>query len=62
MLGAFDFIADDPIAASTANVDTITGGLLSVDGVTLAAGDRVLLKDQNEPVENGYWIVQSGAW
>lgn len=33
-----------------------------VDGVTLVAGDRVLVKDQTNPEENGIYVVQaSGA-
>ncbi len=41
------------VAATTANVDLSTGGLLTVDGVTLVAGDRVLVKSQTAPAENG---------
>lgn len=51
-------------AASTANV-TIASGLTngtSMDGVTLATGDRVLLKDQSTASQNGiYIVVASGA-
>lgn len=33
-----------------------------VDGVTLATGDRILLKDQTNGVENGVYVVKaSGA-
>lgn len=51
-------------AASTADVDISTelenGD--SLDGVTLATGDRVLLKDQTDASENGiYVVVASGA-
>ena len=50
--------------ASTANVN-ISNGLEagdSVGGVTLVAGDRVLLKDQTDATENGlYLAVSSGA-
>jgi hypothetical protein len=51
-------------AASTANVAIATeledGDTL--DGVTLATGDRVLLKNQTAPEENGiYVVVASGA-
>ncbi|MDB0030761.1 hypothetical protein N9E34_04795 [Opitutales bacterium] len=50
--------------ASTGNVN-ITNGLEagdSIDGVTLVAGDRVLLKDQTDATENGlYLAVSSGA-
>jgi hypothetical protein len=57
-----DFVPDAPVAASTANVDIVTGGLLVIDGVQTAAGDLVFLKDQTDPVENGFWEVQTGAW
>jgi hypothetical protein len=50
--------------ASTANV-TISSALEAgdvIDGVTLVAGDRVLLKDQSTATENGLYIaVSSGA-
>jgi hypothetical protein len=50
--------------ASTANV-TISSALEAgdvIDGVTLVAGDRVLLKDQSTATENGLYIaVASGA-
>lgn len=50
--------------ASTANV-TIASGLENgdtIDGVTLATGDRVLLKDQSTGSQNGiYVVVASGA-
>lgn len=48
--------------ASTSNVDVGTGGLISVDGVTVVAGDRVLLKDQSTGGENGIYIADSGSW
>ena len=51
-------------AATTANVN-LTNGLEagdSIDGVTLVAGDRVLVKDQSDATENGlYLAVSSGA-
>jgi len=37
-------------------------GLTTIDGVALSAGDRVLLNGQTNPVENGLWVVQGGAW
>ena len=50
--------------ASTANVN-ISNGLEAgdtIDGVTLVAGDRCLLKDQSDATENGlYLAVSSGA-
>lgn len=56
------------IAATTANV-TLTGGAPNtVDGVTLAANDRVLVKNQTAPAENGIYRVATlgtgadGTW
>lgn len=49
-------------AASTANIDLATGGLLTIDSVTLVAGDRVLVKDQTAGAENGIYVVAAGAW
>jgi hypothetical protein len=51
-------------AASTADLDLSTDleNGDSLDGVTLATGDRVLVKDQSAPEENGIYIVAaSGA-
>jgi len=48
--------------ASTANIVIATGGLIAVDGVTVAAGDRVLLKNQTLPAENGIYVAAVGAW
>ena len=68
-------------AASTANVTVTynsTGGTSArgqmtampntIDGVTLAANDRVLLKDQSTGAQNGIWVVSTlgtganGVW
>ena len=43
------------------NFGTMTG-LLAVDGVTVAAGDRVLLKDQSTASTNGIYVAAVGAW
>lgn len=51
-------------AASTANVDRNNGleNGDTIDGVTLATGDRVLLKNQSSADQNGiYVVVASGA-
>ena len=42
-------------AASTTNVSTAAPGA-TIDGVALAANDRVLLKDQTTPAQNGLWV------
>lgn len=48
-------------AASTANIAALSG-TLTVDGVALAAGDRVLVKDQSTASANGIYVAAAGAW
>lgn len=48
------------IAASTANVTVASPGA-SMDGVTLTTNDRVLLKDQSAPAENGIYQFNGAA-
>jgi hypothetical protein len=62
ILSKYQYIADEPVAASTGNIDVVTGGTQTIDGIACAIGNLVFLKDQTNPVENGYWEVQSGAW
>lgn len=47
-------------AASTTNVNTASPGA-TIDGVTLAANDRVLLKDQTTASQNGLWVWSGAA-
>lgn len=47
--------------ATTANL-TALSGLLTIDGVTLVDGDRVLVKDQSNSAENGIYIAAAGTW
>jgi hypothetical protein len=50
-------------AASTGSpLNPAVGGLLTVDGITLAVGDRVLCKDETNAVNNGIYSVQTGPW
>ncbi|OJV23020.1 MAG: hypothetical protein BGO30_01195 [Bacteroidetes bacterium 41-46] len=37
-------------------------GLLNIDGVQLAAGDRVLVKSQTYASQNGIYVVASSSW
>lgn len=48
-------------AATTSNILAL-GGLLTVDGVALLPGDRVLVKDQTDALMNGIYVVASGFW
>jgi hypothetical protein len=47
-------------AATTANITL--SGLQTIDGVSLSAGDRVLVKNQSNAVNNGIYVVAVGAW
>jgi hypothetical protein len=47
-------------AATTANI-TLSGAQ-TIDGVSVVAGDRVLVKNQSAASQNGVYVAQSGAW
>jgi hypothetical protein len=49
------------IAASTANIATLSG-LLTIDGITLQSGDRVLVKNQTAAQDNGIYVASASAW
>ena len=46
--------------ASTANL--VLSAPQTIDGISVVAGDRVLVKDQTLPAENGIYVVAAGAW
>ena len=46
--------------ATTINV--VLSGLQTIDGVLLTAGNRVLVKNQAKPAENGVYVAAAGAW
>lgn len=46
--------------ATTANI-ALTG-TQTIDAVGVIAADRVLVKNQTNPVENGIWVASAGAW
>jgi len=50
------------VAATTANFDLSTGGTANVDGVSISAGDRILVLNQTSAAENGVYIAAAGAW
>jgi hypothetical protein len=47
-------------AATTANITL--SGTQTIDGVSVIAGDRVLVKNQTTGSENGIYVVAAGAW
>lgn len=48
------------VAATTANITLY--GEQTIDGVAVAAGDRVLVKNQTAAAENGVYVVDTGGW
>jgi hypothetical protein len=48
------------LCATTANI-TLTG-LQTLDGVTVVAGDRVLVKNQSTASQNGIYLASATAW
>lgn len=51
----------DPVrAATTANI-TLSGAQ-TIDGVSVIAGDRVLVKNQSTGSQNGIYVAAAGAW
>lgn len=48
------------LVATTANITL--SGLQTIDGITVVANDRVLVKDQTTAAQNGVYLAQSGAW
>lgn len=47
-------------AATTANITL--SGTQTIDGVSVIAGDRVLVKNQSTATGNGIYVVAAGAW
>lgn len=50
-----------PAAVATTGDLPLTG-LPVVDAAELAAGDRVLVKEQSDPAENGVYVADTGPW
>lgn len=48
------------LVSTTANI-TLSGAQ-TIDGVSVVAGDRVLVKNQTTQADNGIYVAASGAW
>jgi hypothetical protein len=48
------------VVATTANITL--SGTQTIDGIAVIAGDRVLVKNQSTPAQNGIYLVAAGAW
>lgn len=53
-------VKDSVRVATTANITL--SGTQTIDGVSVIAGDRVLVKDQTTGSQNGIYVVAAGAW
>ena len=53
-------VKDSVRAATTANI-TLSAPQ-TIDGVSVIAGDRVLVKDQSTGSQNGIYVVAAGSW
>lgn len=51
---------DSVRAATTANISL--SGTQTIDGVSVQAGDRVLVKNQSTASQNGIYVAAGGAW
>lgn len=49
------------VAMSSTNIASLSGPL-TIDGISVIAGQRVLLTGQTTASQNGIWVVQSGTW
>lgn len=51
----------DPARVATTGAITLSG-TQTIDGIAVAAGDRVLVKNQASQPTNGIYVVAAGAW
>lgn len=49
------------LASSATNIANLAG-TMTLDGIAVNVGDRVLLMAQTDAKQNGLWVVQSGNW
>ena len=54
------FVKDAVRVATTANITL--SGTQTIDGISVVAGNRVLVKDQTTGSQNGIYVVASGSW
>jgi hypothetical protein len=57
-----DLAIKAPVRAATTGSGITLSGLQTIDGIALAAGDRVLVKDQTDATTNGIYNAQTSTW
>ena len=58
---AAGYVIKAPVRAATTASITLSGAQ-TIDGVSVVATDRVLVKDQASAVSNGIYVAAAGAW
>ena len=53
-------VKDSVVAATTANITL--SGTQTIDGVSVSANDRVLVKNQSTGSQNGLYLCKAGSW
>ena len=51
-----------PVVAGTLSTNITLSGAQSIDGVSVVAGERVLVKNQTDQSQNGIYVAATGAW
>src|SRR5229473_2441487 len=57
-----DLAIKAPVRVATTGSGITLSGLQTIDGIALAAGDRVLVKDQTDATTNGIYNAQTSTW
>ena len=58
--GTASLLKEAITVATTANITL--SGTQTIDGVAVVVGNRVLVKNQTDPANNGIYVVASGSW
>jgi phage-related tail fiber protein len=50
------------VRVATTGSNITLSGIQTIDGILLAVGDRILVKDQTNSTQNGIYVVSSSTW
>src|SRR5574343_2049077 len=62
LAGLSTSVAIKPAVKAVATANVTLSGEQSISGFSVVSGDRVLLIAQTNGVDNGIWVVSTGAW